>query len=79
MMGFSVPENGSRKLLAPTYVFGEVPISVPGSYFGGPHTDLTMFVFVDGHVQSVATSAAIEVLTALATRDGGEAIDINGL
>lgn len=33
----------------------------------------------DGHVQSVATSAAIEVLTALATRDGGEAVDINGL
>ncbi len=79
MMGFSQPENGNRKLLAPTYGAGEVPISVPGSYFGGPHTDMTMFVFVDGHVQPLANTVAIEVLTALATRAGDESIDTSGL
>jgi prepilin-type N-terminal cleavage/methylation domain-containing protein len=79
MMGFSVPENGSRKLLTPTYGAGEVPISVAGSYFGGPHSGITIFGFADGHVQPLSNAAAIEVLTALATRNGGEAVDTNGL
>ncbi|MGI9177381.1 MAG: DUF1559 domain-containing protein [Pirellulales bacterium] len=79
MMGYSTPENGTRKLLAPAYVVSEVPISIPGSYFGGPHTDLTMFSFVDGHVQAVSNLVAVEVLTALATRAGEEAVDANGL
>jgi len=79
MMGFSVPENGNRKLLTPTYGAGDVPISVAGSYFGGPHAGITMFVFVDGHVQVLSNVTAADVLTALATRNGGEAVDTNGL
>ncbi|MFM7244752.1 MAG: DUF1559 domain-containing protein, partial [Planctomycetaceae bacterium] len=79
MMGFSAPENGGRKLLPPVYGAGDVPISVAGSYFGGPHVNLTMFMFVDGHVQPVANTAAVEVLTALATRNGGETLDTNSL
>jgi prepilin-type N-terminal cleavage/methylation domain-containing protein len=79
MMGYSVPESGNRKLLAPTYTVSDVPISIPGSYFGGPHPETTLFVFVDGHVQPVSNAAANEVLTAIATRSGEESVDTNGL
>ena len=34
-----------------------------------------MFVFVDGHVQPVSNTAGVDVLTALATRAGGETVD----
>ena len=57
---------------------GEVPISVAGSYFGGPHSGITIFGFVDGHVQPLSNATAIEVLTALATRNGGESVDASG-
>ena len=79
MMGYSTPENGNRKLLAPTHPVSEVPIANAGSYFGGPHTELTMFAFVDGHVQAVSNMVAVEVLTAIATRAGDEVVDSNGL
>ena len=77
MMGFSATENGSRKILSPKYAVSDVPISIAGSYFGGSHPGLCMFVFVDGHVQAVSEAAAVEVLTAIATRDGGETLDSN--
>lgn len=73
--GIQHPENGNRKLLSPSYTVSEVPISIPGSYFGGPHSGITQFVFVDGHVQPVSNAADIDVLTALATRAGGENLD----
>ena len=76
-MGFSATENGSRKILSPKYAVSDVPISIAGSYFGGSHPGLCMFVFVDGHVQAVSEAAAVEVLTAIATRDGGETLDSN--
>ena len=79
MMGYSTPEKGNRKLLAPTHPVSEVPIANAGSYFGGPHTELTMFAFVDGHVQAVSNMVAVEVLTAIATRAGDEVVDSNGL
>ena len=68
-----------RKLLEPRSFTGfsvaEVPNGLPGHNFGGPHPGVTQFVFVDGHVQPISVSAAIEVLTALSTRAGGETLD----
>ncbi len=63
-----------RLLLDPRSSFstGDVPNGTPGHNFGGPHAGVTQFVFVDGHVQAVSNSATKEVLTALATRAGGE-------
>lgn len=72
-----------RRLLDPRssngYAISELPNNLPGHNFGGPHPVVTMFVFVDGHVQPISNAAAIEVLTALATRSGGEAVDTNSL
>ena len=79
MMGYDPLQKGTRKLLAPAYLVSEVPISIAGSYFGGPHTELTMLSFVDGHVQAVSNLVAVEVLTAIATRAGDEVVDSNGL
>jgi prepilin-type N-terminal cleavage/methylation domain-containing protein len=68
-----------RKLLDPapggSYSLTELPNQTPGHNFGGPHSGVTLFVFVDGHVQPVSNTAGVDVLTALATRAGGETVD----
>ncbi|MFM9024591.1 MAG: DUF1559 domain-containing protein [Planctomycetaceae bacterium] len=65
-----------RRLLEAKSSFpvGEVPNGLPGHNFGGPHPSVTMFVFVDGHVHAIPVNTEIDVLTALATRAGGEAM-----
>ena len=45
--------------------------------FGGPHPGICMFVFCDGSVKGVKVDVDIAVLTALATRAGGETISGN--
>jgi prepilin-type processing-associated H-X9-DG protein len=68
-----------RKLLEPRmatgYSLAELPNNTPGHNFGGPHPGVAQFVFVDGHVQAISNTASVAVLTALATRAGGETVD----
>ena len=68
-----------RLLLNPKDIAGfslaEVPNQVPGHNFGGPHPEVTQFVFVDGHVRPISVTADTSVLTALSTRAGGEHLD----
>lgn len=84
LMGISASSEPKEKgvyrlLLDPRAATGfsltDVPNQIPGHNFGGPHSGITMFVFVDGHVQPVSTEAAKEVLTALVTRAGGENLE----
>jgi len=73
-------ERGVYRLLldprkAAGFTLTEVPNQSPGHNFGGPHSGVTQFVFVDGHVQPVSNSADKDVLTALVTRAGGETLE----
>ena len=45
------------------------------SSFGGPHTGLVQFVFVDGSVKGVKTTASLETLSRLVNRADGQVID----
>ena len=45
--------------------------------FGGPHPGVTMFVFLDGHTESVGNDIAQEALMALCTIAGGEISQTN--
>ena len=69
-----------RRLLDPvaSHSLTDLPNQSPGHNFGGPHSGVTMFVFVDGHVQPISTTASLEVLTGLATRAGGEFLNSSG-
>ena len=71
-----------RKLLDPGpaggYSLTDLPNQSPAHNFGGPHSGVTVFVFVDGHVRPISTTACVDVLTALATRAGGETVDSSG-
>ncbi|MFM7244749.1 MAG: DUF1559 domain-containing protein [Planctomycetaceae bacterium] len=67
------PRSGSAFSLA------EVNSGAPQRHFGGPHPGSTQFVFVDGHVQAIPITADDAVVTALATRSGGETIPETGL
>ncbi len=44
--------------------------------FFTPHTGVAMFAFADGSVQPVQTTIALNVLQALATRNGGEVVTV---
>ncbi|MFM9009398.1 MAG: DUF1559 domain-containing protein [Planctomycetota bacterium] len=73
-------EKGVYRLLldprnAAGFTLTDVPNQNPGHNFGGPHSGVTQFVFVDGHVQPVSNSADKDVLTALVTRAGGESLE----
>lgn len=80
---FGGVNNSSRRMLGASNVNSDLrPLMPPeaqspalaNSSFGGPHLGVCMFVFGDGSVKSVRTSASINTLTALATRDSGETI-----
>lgn len=68
MMGISNVNGDARPLLPPN----NQTLPFANSSFGGPHTGVTNFVFVDGSVRSLRTSTDINVLTAIVTRAGGE-------
>jgi len=44
------------------------------SWFGGPHPDVTPFVFLDGHVLTINNSAAPDNLSALSTIGDGQGV-----
>jgi prepilin-type N-terminal cleavage/methylation domain-containing protein/prepilin-type processing-associated H-X9-DG protein len=70
MMGVSNVNGDRRPLLPPN----NQTIPFANTSFGGPHTGVTNFVFVDGSVKSVSNAASVETLTALVTRAGGEIV-----
>jgi prepilin-type processing-associated H-X9-DG protein len=51
------------------------PLSEPYDFFS-PHTRNMNILFMDGSVQSVNFTISIDVLCALATRAGGEAVEL---
>jgi type II secretory pathway pseudopilin PulG len=68
---------------APTQVLVHISVhsindtnSDPEDFFT-PHADMAMFLFADGTVHPIRTHVPLSVLQALATRNGGEAIDPN--
>jgi prepilin-type N-terminal cleavage/methylation domain-containing protein/prepilin-type processing-associated H-X9-DG protein len=69
---------------APTQVLAHVSIhalndrnSDPEDFFT-PHTGVGNFLFGDGSVRALSTSTAVNFLQALATRNGGEAVNVDG-
>ena len=70
---------------APTQVLAHVSIHVlndrnsdPEDFFT-PHTGVGNFLFGDGSVRTLTTATPVKVLQALATRNGGEAVNADGL
>ncbi len=45
--------------------------------FGGPHPGVTMFAFLDGHVEAMSNDVEIETLKAMSSIAGGEVISKN--
>lgn len=45
--------------------------------FGGPHTGICQFVFVDGTVRPIRTSIDLQTLTYLAARNDGQTVNID--
>jgi prepilin-type processing-associated H-X9-DG protein len=70
MLGISNVNGDQRPLLPPNNQ--DIPFA--NSSFGGPHTGITNFVFVDGSVRSIRNTASLQTLTALVTRAGGEIV-----
>lgn len=70
MLGISNVNGDQRPLLPPN----NQNIPFANSSFGGPHTGITNFVFVDGSVRSIRNTASLQTLTALVTRAGGEIV-----
>ena len=48
-------------------------------YFGGPHPGVCLFVFGDGHVNSLSVSINTMVLGYMATKDGAEVVGSDGI
>lgn len=67
MMGIS--DKGDQRPLMPPDC-QNIPLA--NSSFGGPHDNVTIFVFVDGSVRPLRTTISVQTLTALVTRSGGE-------
>jgi hypothetical protein len=53
------------------------PYCEPLDFFS-PHPYAVSFVFADGSVHSLTTSVDISIVQALATRAGGETVDMSG-
>jgi prepilin-type N-terminal cleavage/methylation domain-containing protein/prepilin-type processing-associated H-X9-DG protein len=70
MMGISSVNGDVRPLLPPN----NQNLPFANSSFGGPHTGVCNFVFVDGSVRSLRITTDVNVLTALVTRAGGEVV-----
>jgi prepilin-type N-terminal cleavage/methylation domain-containing protein/prepilin-type processing-associated H-X9-DG protein len=51
------------------------PFSTPYSFFS-PHANAGMFLFADGSVRPIRVGTALDLLSALATRDGGETVQL---
>ncbi len=50
---------------------------VPRQMFGGPHSGVTLFTFLDGHVDSVDNDTDVVMLARLSAIADGEIIDVN--
>ena len=70
MIGQSDVNTDQRPLMPPQ---AQTP-ALANSSFGGPHSGICQFVFGDGSVKSVKTTASIATLTAIATRASGEVV-----
>lgn len=70
MIGQSDVNTDQRPLMPPE---AQTP-ALANSSFGGPHSGICQFVFGDGSVKSVKTTASIATLTAIATRASGEVV-----
>jgi prepilin-type processing-associated H-X9-DG protein len=73
MMGISSVNGDIRPLLPPD----NQNLPFANSSFGGPHTGVCNFVFVDGSVRALRISTDVNILTALVTRAGGEVVSGN--
>ena len=71
------PFDKTNPMFPPPALLGPTvqTLAVANSSFGGPHTGVTNFVFVDGSVKSVRNSATLETLTRLVTRNDGLVIN----
>jgi prepilin-type processing-associated H-X9-DG protein len=49
-------------------------IDYPDERFGGPHSGVVMFAYLDGHVDSLDTGIARPALMGLSTIGGGEVV-----
>jgi prepilin-type processing-associated H-X9-DG protein len=47
-------------------------LALSNSSFGGPHPGVCQFALCDGSVRAISIATDLSVLTALATRGGGE-------
>jgi len=69
MMGTA--PNGDQRVLMPAEAQST---ALANTCFGGPHTGMCAFVFCDGSVKSVRTTATVQTLTALVGRADGLAV-----
>lgn len=79
LMGYDTSKSVGRPLLSSNATTADVPTGTRGEYFSGSHANVVNFAFVDGSVKPINVAADIDVLTAIATRAGGEVVDTNGL
>ena len=63
--------NGDARPLMPS---NAQTTALANTAFGGPHSGVTQFVFVDGSVRSLPLSTDLTTLTRLITRNDGEVI-----
>jgi prepilin-type N-terminal cleavage/methylation domain-containing protein/prepilin-type processing-associated H-X9-DG protein len=73
MMGVSNVNGDQRSLMPPE----AQSTALANSSFGGPHTGVTNFVFVDGSVKPIRLTADLDTLTRLVTRNDGLVITGN--
>lgn len=74
------PRNYSRIAGLPQFNLGKGPDDLAGPWhckFGSDHNGICQFAFIDGHVGSLNTSVALDVLSRLAVRDDGNPAGID--
>lgn len=67
--------RGTDQILARTSTKGQAPAIPSPTTFGGAHPGITHFAMADGSARGVRSNVAADVLRALATRAGREALD----
>jgi prepilin-type N-terminal cleavage/methylation domain-containing protein/prepilin-type processing-associated H-X9-DG protein len=72
MAGLSPPPDNEARPLRPA---NDQNTALANSSFGGPHTGVCQFVFVDGSVKPVKTSTDLATLTRLIVRNDGQVIN----
>jgi prepilin-type N-terminal cleavage/methylation domain-containing protein/prepilin-type processing-associated H-X9-DG protein len=70
MMGVAAGNGNTRPLLPPNAETN----AFANSSFGGPHSGVCNFVFVDGSVKSIRITADVNTLTLLVNRNDGQVI-----